>query len=111
MRFKFILISLLLGLLLCGGCKFKAEKLIYQNPEQVSGPLITTNYLTKDKVVLITEENLKQAKSKFRGLQNLKLNQETAIYVTLGECPTGGYQILIQEIRKQGSKLNVFVKI
>lgn len=84
--------------------------LIYKTSQKIEGQWQQDKYPSASKFVTITPENIKLQKKKLRNTAGLSLNGGLAVYVTLGECPTGGYDIQIREIRKADQTLVVTVK-
>ncbi len=105
-----IILAMLLVLIGCNSELLREGELLYKNSEELigAGDKISSN---QDKVLyVINENNIKKLQEELRGISDLTLKDQVAIYVSLGEQPTGGYNIKIKEIRKRDKKLIVIIK-
>ncbi|GAB6098414.1 hypothetical protein JCM16358_02930 [Halanaerocella petrolearia] len=109
MKFKVVAWALIL-VFIVSGCNLNQGELIYKNPEELIGKELTEDFLTKKQVDVINPSNVAKARQELRGIKNLKVEEGLAIYTTLGERPSGGFEIEIKEIRKKADKLFVTVK-
>ncbi|TDX52363.1 protease complex subunit PrcB family protein [Orenia marismortui] len=107
-----ITLMLLLFLLLtgCNQNLLQEGELLYKNTEDLKGEWQESNYPEDSRFVLIDDKNLDQFQEELRGVKGLRLDDQLAIYITLGERPSGGYGIQIKQVRKKDNKLLVVVK-
>ena len=114
MKTRLILLSLVLMLavivIACNPQLKNKGTLIYKTSQKIEGQWQQDQYPSDSKFVTITPANIKVQKKKLRNTAGLSLNGGLAVYVSLGECPTGGYNIQIREIRKADQTLVVTVK-
>ncbi|WP_018248568.1 protease complex subunit PrcB family protein [Orenia marismortui] len=111
MKSKITLVLLLF--LLLTGCNqnlLQEGELLYKNTEDLKGEWQESNYPEDSRFVLIDDNNLLQLQEELRGVKGLRLDDQLAIYITLGERPSGGYGIQIKQVRKKDNKLLVVVK-
>lgn len=104
---------MLLLFLLLTGCNqnlLQEGELLYKNTEDLKGEWQESNYPEDSRFVLIDDKNLDQFQEELRGVKGLRLDDQLAIYITLGERPSGGYGIQIKQVRKKDNKLLVVVK-
>ena len=108
-----ILLLIIILVVIISGCnsEFKNKgKLIYKSAKKLEGSWQQEDYISDSKFVTITKDNIKHYKNRLRNIEGLSLNDELAVYVTLGQRPTGGYNIQIREIRKNNQTLIVTIK-
>ena len=114
MKVKVMILSLLIILVVtitaCNPQLKNKGVLIYKTSQTIEGEWLQESYPQDSKFVTITPENIDEQRKKLRNITGLSLNNGLAVYITLGEAPTGGYNIQIQEVRKLGEKLIVTSK-
>ncbi|AGB41325.1 hypothetical protein Halha_1380 [Halobacteroides halobius DSM 5150] len=109
MKYKIIILNLLIVLAI-SGCNLRQGKVIYNNTEKLEGRKLSSESIKQGQMKLITPNSIGQLRNKLRGIENLSLNNRIAVYASLGERSSGGFQIKIKEIRKKDDNLIVTVK-
>ncbi|MGM0501441.1 MAG: protease complex subunit PrcB family protein [Bacillota bacterium] len=108
-----ILLVIIILAIAISGCNHDIKnkgKLIYKSSQQFENNWEEDNYVEESKFITITEENIEKYKNELNNLDGLSLDNGLAIYVTLGQRPTGGYNIQIREVRKSDETLIVTIK-
>jgi hypothetical protein len=114
MKIKFMLIFLVIiisfSVTACNPELKNKGKLIYRSSQELKGVEENNDYLETSKFITITANNIEEQKNKLRNLDGLSLQGGLAVYITLGQRPTGGYAIQIKEIRKSDQTLIVTLR-
>ncbi|MFO7820264.1 MAG: protease complex subunit PrcB family protein [Halanaerobacter sp.] len=114
MKLKFMILFLFVTLVFTiTACNSKLENkgtLIYKTSQKIEGEWQQEDYSDDSQFITLTPSNLERQKERLRNIEGLSLDGGLAVYVTLGECPTGGYNIQIGEIRKADETLVVTIK-
>ena len=106
----FLILSLAVTVIACNPQLKNKGTLIYKTSQKIEGQWRQEEYPQDSKFVTITPDNLEQKKEELRNTDGLSLDGGLAVYVALGECPTGGYNIQVREIRKADQTLVVTIK-
>ncbi|MBM7556722.1 protease complex subunit PrcB family protein [Halanaerobacter jeridensis] len=107
---SFLILSLALTVIACNPQLKNKGTLIYKTSQKIEGQWRQDEYPDASEFVTITPDNIQQKKTELRNIDGLSLDDGLAVYVALGECPTGGYNIQIREIRKADQTLVVTIK-
>ncbi|MCK8826914.1 protease complex subunit PrcB family protein [Natroniella acetigena] len=110
LKVAILLAVLMLVLVGCNQRLLEAGDLIYEAPEELTGEWQRAEYPEGSQFLLIDEQEVELWANKVRGLEDFEFDYGSAVYVGLGERPTGGYGIQINQIRREDDILIVVVK-
>ncbi|MCK8817825.1 protease complex subunit PrcB family protein [Natroniella sulfidigena] len=102
-------ILLALVMLLVVGCNerlLEAGDVIYEAPDELTGEWQRDEYPEDSQFLLIDE----QEGDELRGFEDVDFDHGPTVYASLGERPTGGYGIQINQVRRADDALIVVVK-
>ncbi|WP_408954405.1 protease complex subunit PrcB family protein [Natroniella sp. ANB-PHB2] len=110
LKIAILLAVLMLVLVGCNERLLEAGDVIYESSEELTGEWQQDEYPEGSQFLLIDDQEVEYLVDELRGFKGFESDYGPTVYVSLGERPTGGYGIQINQIRRADDALIVVVK-